>query len=691
MHLLRSEDRRSWTLDLLHRKILACSRLEAFLVLIILGLALFLRLYRLDLAQFKCDEAMVLSLAVGIADGEHLPLVGIPSAIGVPHPPLFPYLIALPLLVQRDVLASYIFVVLLNVAAVGFTYLLVRRYFGRTAALVAGLLYAVGFWPVFFSRFIWTPNVLPIFAVLMGISLFEAILKRRRWFFVSACLLAGLMAQVEFPAFAYLPLLAIIAILFWRRLGGAIVLGALVVVLTFTPYLYHDLQSGATVLQRIMDLLRQPGTWHWQAWMYPARLLGHLDYQAWLDDAGGLVARTSVDVRWASWIEAGLLSIGIIYTGLRALIRRRRETDGARYGLLVLWALVPVLVFSRSSYAVHQHYFIALCPALFAVVGVVVSDGVHWLLRRMGVTKGAGPSMVAASVAIILAAVAGAQVYFNLVSVAYFAQGHSQTVRLGQMRKALEETAKVRDATNASQIWIIAPGELSQVGSLGHLFDPLGKLRLGAQTLSGAHTLTWREGAIPQVYLSAQDGGPADQFLRQELAAVPKVTIEDIKGAPFMDVFAVTPSELEVTAQRTFTPVDRRSTVGVRILGSAFEPNVTVRETLSVALWWEVEDRTLLSSASDERFFVHIASGKHAPQVAQEDGIGYANWRWVGGDSVISWFSVYIPPATIPGEYFVRVGLYDLTTMERACFLEDQGQPETDALLFGPVRIEGSR
>ncbi|OGO05994.1 MAG: hypothetical protein A2Y60_00835 [Chloroflexi bacterium RBG_13_54_9] len=131
--------------------------------------------------------------------------------------------------------------------------------------------------------------------------------------------------------------------------------------------------------------------------------------------------------------------------------------------------------------------------------------------------------------------------------------------------------------------------------------------------------------------------------------------------------------------------------MGVRILGSAFEPNVTVGETLTVALWWEVEDRTLLSSASDERFFVHIASGKHAPQVAQEDGIGYANWRWVGGDSVISWFSVNIPSTTTPGEYLIRVGLYDLTTMERARFLDDQGQPETDTLIFGPVHIEGPR
>ena len=655
-------------------------------ILIILGLALFLRLYRLDLAQYKGDEAMLLSMAIGIADGEHFPLVGIPSSIGVPQPPLFSYLMALPLLVQRDVLACYVFIVLVNVAAVGLTYLLVRRYFGRTAAVVAGLLFAVGFWPVFFSRFIWTPNVLPMFAALMGIFLFEAILKRRRWFFVLACLFAGLMAQVEFPGFAYLPLLAISAILFWRRLGRAIFLGAMVVVLTFAPYLYHDLRSGATVLRRITDLLREPGILQWRAWAYPAQLLGHLGYQ----DVEEGVAEMSVDVRWASWIEAGLLGIGTIYAGARALARRREAEDAARYGLLVLWVLVPVLAFSRSSYSVYRHYFIALYPALFAIVGVVVGDGVQLLMRRFSASK-VRPRLIGAFVGIALTAVAGAQVYFNLISVAYFAQGEEQAVRLGQMREALEETAKVQDAIDASQIWIVAPGELGRVGSLGHLFDPLGKLRLGAQTLGGAHALVWREGPMPQVYLSAPDSGPADRFLRRDLAATPQVTIEDIRGAPFMDVFAVTPSELETTAQRAFMPVDRCSTVGIRLLGSAFEPKVIVGETLTVALWWEVEDRTLLSSDSDERFFVHIASERHAPQVTQVDGIGYARWRWIEGDSVISWFSVYIPPTAIPGEYLVRVGLYDPWSMERAHFLDAQGKPETDILLFGPVHIEGSR
>lgn len=686
MHLLWGNNRWRRALGWLNIKTLARRWREAIFVLVIIGLALFLRLYRLDLAQFQGDEAMVLSLAIGIADRVHFPLVGIPSSIGLPNPPLFPYLIALPLLVQRDVLATYTFVVLLNVAAVGLTCFLTWRYFGRIAAVVAGLLYAVGFWPVFFSRFIWAQNILPIFTVLMGICLFEAILRRRRWFFVLACLFAGLAAQVHFSALAYLPLLLIVALLSRRRLGRAIFLGAVVAALTFTPYLYNNLRSGATSVRQIVGLVHQSGTLQGRAWVYPAQLLGHLGYQN--VEAG--VAEMSFDVRWASWIEAGLLGIGVVYVGARALVRRREVEDGARYGLLVLWALVPVLVFTRSSYLVYEHYFFGQYPVLFAIIGVVMGDGVQLLTRKFS-ASGVGPWLIGAFPGVVLAAIAGAQVYFNLISVTYFAQGHGPAVRLGQMREALTEAGRAQDAANGSPIWIIAPGDHSQVGSLSQLFEPLGQLNLGTQTLGGAHTLVWREVAIPQVYLSAQGSGPADQFLRQELAAVPKVTIEDIKGAPFMDVFAVTPSELETTAQQAFTPVDWRSTVGVRLLGNAFEPKVIAGETLSIALWWEVEDKSLLNSDSDERFFVHIAPGKHAPQVAQVDGIGYANWRWVEGDRVISWFSVYIPPTTLPGEYFVRVGLYDLKSMERAYFFNDQGQTETDLLLFGPVHIEGPR
>ncbi len=671
---------------MLHEKASARFRPSVFVVLVIIGVAMFLRLYRLDLAQFKGDEAMALSLSVAIVDGDHLPLVGIPSSIGVPNPPLFPYLIALPLFMQRDVLASYVFVVLLNVAAVGLTCFLAWRYFGQVAAAVAGLLYAIGFWPVFFSRFIWAQNTLPVFCVIMGICLFEAILRRRRWFFAPACLFAGLAAQLHFSALAYLPLLVIAALLFHRRLGIAILVGAVLFALPFSPYLYNDLGSGATTVRRLVGLARQPGVLQWRTWAYPAQLLGNLRYQ----DVAGRLADMSIDVRWASWIEAGLLGMGLVYAGVRAIARRREVEDGGRYALLAVWALVPVLVFTRSSYPVYEHYFVSLHPPLFTIIGMAVGDGLTSTRQKVSASR-LGPPLVAALVGVVLAAIAGAQVYFNLISVSYFAQGKGQTVRLGQLRQALEETAKVREATNASQAWIVAPGELSEVGSLGQLFDPLGRLRLGAQTLSGAQTLVWSDGATPQVYLSTRDGGPADQFLRQELAATPEVTIKDIKGTPLMDIFAVAPSELERAAQKVFTPIGRRSTAGVLLTGSAFEPRVAAGEVLTVALWWEVEDGTILSHSSQERFFIHLAAETWAPQVAQVDGIGYANWRWVTGDSIISWFSLDVPSTARLGEYFIRVGLYDLRDMERARFLEDRGRPEAEILLFGPVRVEGPR
>ena len=156
-----------------------------------------------------------------------------------------------------------------------------------------------------------------------------------------------------------------------------------------------------------------------------------------------------------------------------------------------------------------------------------------------------------------------------------------------------------------------------------------------------------------------------------------------------MDVFAITSQDLEEAAQRAFSPVNRRSTIGVRLLGYVFDPDVSIGNDLSVALWWRVEDVSLLTPTSDERFFIHITSSPDGPQVAQEDGIGYPNWRWTVGDSVVSWFSMPIPPDTAPGDYLIRVGLYNLTSMERASFLNDRGQSETDSLLFGPVRIEG--
>ena len=147
-------------------------------MLVIAALAAWLRLRRIDLVEFKVDEAIAIDMARGVLHGD-FPTAGLTSSTGARNPPLLIYLTAIPLAVRDDPLAATAFVALLAVAAVTLTYFVLRPRFGSLVALGAAALFATAPWAVLFGRKVWGQNVLPVVSVGLLWSLF-AVLEHRR-------------------------------------------------------------------------------------------------------------------------------------------------------------------------------------------------------------------------------------------------------------------------------------------------------------------------------------------------------------------------------------------------------------------------------------------------------------------------------------------------------------------------------
>src|SRR4051812_1375056 len=94
----------------------------------ILVAAVVTRFVSLDLMEFKGDEAEAMRLALHALRfsepdvGRFSPPGGLRSSVGVPNPPLFIYLIALPLAVVRSPFAAVSLVAASNVVAIWLTY-----------------------------------------------------------------------------------------------------------------------------------------------------------------------------------------------------------------------------------------------------------------------------------------------------------------------------------------------------------------------------------------------------------------------------------------------------------------------------------------------------------------------------------------------------------------------------------------
>jgi 4-amino-4-deoxy-L-arabinose transferase-like glycosyltransferase len=145
---------------------------DALALVLILLVAAVMRFGEPGIVEFYHDEAMLSMRAQEMAAGETFPTEGILSSVGIPNPPTSVYVMWLPYLLTDDPLFATLYVAALNVMGVGLLWLLARRGFGRTAALAAGLAYALNPWAVLYSRKIWaqdfhTPFVLA--ALLLGV------------------------------------------------------------------------------------------------------------------------------------------------------------------------------------------------------------------------------------------------------------------------------------------------------------------------------------------------------------------------------------------------------------------------------------------------------------------------------------------------------------------------------------------
>src|SRR6266581_5312247 len=163
----------------------------------ILGIAAFLRFYQIATTEFDEDQAMVFRMAHDAINHGLLPATSNIASIRIVNPPAVIYLFMLPAAFSANPLWCAIYVALFNIIAVLLTYIFVRRFYGRLAAIIASLLYATAAVPLEYSRFIWQLNLVAPFVVLFMFTLFKGVVERRKGWLFPALLLLGILFQLH--------------------------------------------------------------------------------------------------------------------------------------------------------------------------------------------------------------------------------------------------------------------------------------------------------------------------------------------------------------------------------------------------------------------------------------------------------------------------------------------------------------
>jgi 4-amino-4-deoxy-L-arabinose transferase-like glycosyltransferase len=640
-------------------------RTEAIGIVVILALAAVLRLGWPGLTEFKADEARLLALALDMAQGHGLALRGISSSVGFPNFPMSVWLYALPVWIWPHVYAATLFTGWLNLLAVAAAYWFVRRYWGVRAALAAALLLAVSPWAIIFSRKIWAQNLLPLFVMGWAISGVLAFVERRPKFIWLHLLFLAIAVQIHLAAAALGVVTAVYLLIFWRRIDWKwLAAGGLAGVVTAVPFLLYLWQN-----QGQSSLGSSTHTPHldWKPFQLTARLSLGTDIHslagpdAFADYLAQAPDMTAVHLLWGILIAAGVLLM------IRASTINRHPSSVIHHssiivhrseaGLMVLlWLLVPPLIFAWNLTPIFIHYFIATLPAQYIAAGVAI----HWLTRRRwGVV--AGWSVLGGT------AVLQTWVFLSLLFfVGERATPYGFGVPVARKLAAVTQAQTILAETDAVEILAVGPGESPHVDEFPAVYDVLLRGR-PHRFVDGDRSALFPAGAA--VILLDGEMGVADLY---RAAATSQQEIPLRTGENSLYVLAL-PAAATPQADVVFDPPYLLAN-WVNLLGYD-EPIVQADGTAVWQIYWRTGDNP---DPAAYQIFNHLIDGT-GQRVSQVDGPAFSPAQWRAGDVVVSRF---VLPWPEDGErpYTIRTGMYSYPSLEPVLLLDVAGNPFSDAV-----------
>lgn len=610
---------------------------EGFVLAAILLIAAFLRMGSPQVVEFKRDEAALSLLALDVARGGQLPLLGIGSSVGVPNAPANVYLLAVPYIFDTSPATATQFIGLLNLLAIAVTYGFARRYVGPVTALVAIGLFAVSPWAVIFSRKIWAQNMLPLFVVLVALTGVLGFIERKRWAQLAHLPLLVITGQIHYAAFVIVP---VSALLIWRgrrHLSRAFVIGGVLAMLLTVPYAVGMLRAGA--LDAINDA--SPA----------AETSGLTLTTAALRGAAVVIAGTEIHSlagpdRFEDYLAqvpavyplfallAGVLLLATGWLTLRA-VRFRDARTPVDVALLV-WLIFPIIAFSVTWTPFYIHYLTPVFPAAFLIIAFAGHDlwRSPWRAARM----------LAGSIITIMIVAGALQMSLWLTLLDFVETEHTPD----GFGTPLRHTLPIRQAVLAND----AHQVIGDVGGLSIAFDE--EPAIWAALLYDTPLVRFEDHqtrvhpAETALTLSRDcDTGDGLRFdLRQGEGCY-------TLGTRFSD-------DLDLSAYRP-SPAARFDN-GVHVLAYDWQG-------ACLSLAWAITT----PGSADYSFAVHFVDDS-GQRVAQADALSWPAVYWRPGDQIVREFCLPQPPDDIAG---VDIGMYvfDGANFFPANLLDDMGAP----------------
>jgi 4-amino-4-deoxy-L-arabinose transferase-like glycosyltransferase len=373
---------------------LAKNKVQNFVLLLILLLAAFLRLYKIqDYMTFLGDEGRDVLVAYNILHG-HLTLLGPTSSVGGFFlGPIYYYFMApFLLLFNYNPVGPAVMIALFGIATVWLIYKIGSIFFGRTAGLCASLLYALSPLVLTYSHSSWNPNLMPFFTLLTLFVLYKAVLRKKYWLFFATGILYGVLMQLHYiEVFIGLIILVYIfiasdvftkpftnwskKIVYLSKNYMAVFVGFII---GLSPYLAFELRHGfPNTLSIIKFIFHSPDIGGGGNFITTIRDVSFRIFARLVTDFPSpdhyFEYSQQILAIWAiGTVLLAILSVGFFLYRYLPLLKKK-EDKFLQYTLVLLWMVLGVLLFGLYKKSIYDYYFEFLFPVPFLFVGFFIS------------------------------------------------------------------------------------------------------------------------------------------------------------------------------------------------------------------------------------------------------------------------------------------------------------------------------
>jgi hypothetical protein len=386
---------------------------ELYFIIFIAG---FLRFYHIDRTEFNVDQADIFQMAHDALLQGHILATSNMASIGIYNPPGIIYFLLLPAAISSNPIGGAIMTAFLAVGGVLLTYVLMQRYYGRIAATVASILYAVSAAPLFYSRFMWNQNLLIFLTPLYLFFLYRGVIDRRKGWFGPAMFMVGLLTQFHASAFLLgAPLVAALLLAPGTVRIRDFVFGAVGLLVIYSTYILWLIRSHFIDIGIFLKLsAKHKAVFNPSAFVYYQQFLSPFGFDPYRADASNLHAwRFVAASRWQALFTGFmvfllvcaviLLLYLIVVPRSSVSVEQQDSSDMKRtvrwralrwwttlrasplrcsFIVLLVWQIVPLLDLSHNSLRIYIHYFILFAPGQYILVGILVACIVDWCKKR---------------------------------------------------------------------------------------------------------------------------------------------------------------------------------------------------------------------------------------------------------------------------------------------------------------------